>query len=145
MGEQSWLIRGLRGPCLIPGLPEGKGFRLDRGDEAGRFRTLPWPIISALPTASLTTIPLPVEKAWRLENTRTRAWLAAQFGLGIDGAEHDAELAHFRPREGIAEMLEQLAIAQRYARFGGGDEMDTNFSGIGARLQLLPRGCEALS
>ena len=35
-------------------------------------------------------------------------------------------------------MLEQLAIAQRHARSGGGDEMGADLLGIGERLHFRP-------
>ena len=82
MGEQSWLIRGLRGHCLIPGLPEGEGFRLHRGDEAGGLRALPWPLIAALPPAAADP-PALAGKAVALADDQDRELgLAAQPGLG---------------------------------------------------------------
>src|ERR1700712_4468726 len=69
------------------------------------------------------------------ENRKFR--LAARPAFAVDLAEHHAQGPHLRPREAVAEMLEQLTIAQRDAGFGRRDEMGANLVAIRERLGHL--------
>src|SRR4051812_46723930 len=154
MGEWIWLTPPDPGHCLIIGLPEGEGFPLHRADEAGRFGAFPRPLIAARAaapssgcgsppairsraggtTGALNPPALARQAVALADDEHRELGLAARRPRAVDVAEHDAERAHLRPRETIAEMLEQLAIGEGDAGLGRGDEMGADLVGIGERL-----------
>src|SRR3954471_10859397 len=123
MGEWIWLTRPDPGHCLIIGLPEGEGFTLHGADEAGRLGPLPRAFIAARAAAPADPPALAGNEVALADDEHRELGLAARRPRAVDVAEHDAERAHLRPRETIAEMLEQLAIGKRDARLGRGDEV----------------------
>src|SRR5258705_12907912 len=108
MGEWIRLTRPVSGHCLIPGLPEGEGFTLEVANEAGRLRPFPRAFIAArspTPGDPPALAGYPVALA---DDQNGEFGLAPRRGLAVDAAEHRAQCPHLRPREAVAEMLEQL-------------------------------------
>src|SRR5688572_1528300 len=131
MGDERWLTGGLVAACPASGLPEGEAFRLDPLDEAPGLGPFPGPLIAAAAPAAGNPPALAGKPVALADDQHRQLRLAAKRPGLVDRAENLAERPHLRPREGIAELLEQLAIAERRPRLRGGDEVQPNVLGLG--------------
>ena len=96
-----------------------------------RLRPLPQAFITARAAAAGDPPALARNAVALADDEDGELGLAARFRLAVDVAEHGAELAHLRPREMIAELLEHLGISERRPGPGRGDEMGADFLRIG--------------
>ena len=107
-------------------------------DEAPRLGPLPWALIAS-GTGAAGDPPALAGKPVALAHDQDRELrLAAKRGGFVDRAEDLAERPHLGAREGIAEPLEQLAIAERRPGPGRGDEVQPHVLRIGERGQTGP-------